>query len=196
MTEASFLFNCERGVTGLGTGTCYPATFDRVSLRAEVRPRTYQEYANLRTYFVEHMGSGAKSVTDDFAVMQRVVHDHLWRDLCVAPNKIVYRRANSAEELEKHLNGLLQGGFRISVVINQGNHAVGIMRSRRAGLYVARSTSLPWDDDDMSEFGTWDSATVAADDVWRRLCCVRYRRRPKRASSTYAAANIVALPPE
>ncbi len=196
MTEASYQLNTLRGVTGYGTGTCFAATLDRVSLRAEVKPRTYQQYADLRAYFVEHIGDGAKQVTDDFAAMHRTVHAQLWRDLRVAPRKIAYRRANSPEELEKHLGDLLQGGFRVSVVIKQGAHAIGLMRTRRAGLYVARSTSLPWDDDDMSETGVWDSATVIADDVWRRLCCARYRRRPNRPRSSYAAANIVALPPE
>ena len=176
MTEASYQRNRRKGVTGVKTDTCLAASFDRISRKHEVSTQTYQECLAVQAACIKEVGRSTSAIPSTATQLRYTEYEQtLWRELGLPNSKNpTEKHANSKSALEKILKGLIDKDFRVCVVLKtKAYHQVGLMRGPDDGLYIARSTWIPW-----------NTEVVSVEDVWK------YILRSKSKNM-----NILALPP-
>lgn len=188
MSEESYQHNLRRRVTGEDYATCLLASYDRISRKVGLSPQTYQRYEDLRLKFVDLCGDDANYVPQDLARQWSDLKEDFRRELGVpTPRNIISTHVRSSSDLLSILERTCQGNFRPAVYLDTGGlHAVGVIRVQR-GIYRARSTWTPFDDEDnvtVEELASWLNRPL------------RMRKRPTNSRKTSPRTNFVALPPE
>lgn len=191
MSESSYQENTKRGVTGLLSGTCLLASYDRFSERTGIKPQTYKLYDELVSRFFNADDNASDyalaEITKEFFDIQSV----FCRDLGVQTSRNIYsERVDTEEALYQTLGRLASGGFRTAAYLDissriDGKHAVGV-QSVGGDRYFVKSTWSPFPDE-----------TASLHDIFIYLDrCPRTRKRENNGRRTTREPNIIALPPE
>ena len=187
MSEQSYQLNMKRGVTGPRTGTCFPASLDRLSLETEITPQTYVEYDDVRREYAAATRDKPEFIPPEIAKRSREVYERVMADLGVYVKKnVITLRVDTEQQLGEALARLADGGFRTAVTLNTGGlHAVGVNRVDE-DLYDVVSTWAPFE----------KNRPVKVEQIFEYLD--RYPRLKVKAGGrkSFKTTNIFALPPE
>ena len=187
MSELSYHENVNRGVTGINTNTCYAASLDRISTIAEVSPQTYHDYNMFYRWSRQYTDNEAYANVGDLLKLQRL---QIASDVGVNTlNRVIHRRAETAEQLSGMLLDLTSGGFRTILTLNTtyGPHAVGVFPTDTIDEYFLRSTWSPIGEEE----------PVTTSDIFPYLeQCPRLRKRANCGRKTFKIGNIEAFPGE
>ena len=187
MSEESYQKNVKRGVVGQ---TCLLASFDRVSNRTGIKPRTYEQYETVRQRFLDVCPEDieANFVPQDIVDAYVAVTKAFYSELGVHTNRnVVYDRVDTADRLHQRLGKLTIGGFRTCLYLDTGGlHAVGLLPIGD-DYYNIRSTRSPFGEEepvDAGELFEWLDSSP------------RMRVRENSSRKTLKGTNITGLPAE
>lgn len=132
MSELSYQYNVDRGVTGPWSSTCLLASYDRISEYTGIQPWTYERYDDLRNQYVKVCGDDTNFVTKDIVQQFKEIKVNFRAELGVYTAKnIVGTQAKSVDDLRGVLGRLTTGGYRPAVYLDTGGAARGRRRATR-----------------------------------------------------------------
>lgn len=190
MSAASYKRNRQLGVTGRYTPTCFPAAFDQISPRHEIRPQTYRKYHRGANRFDRLTGQERRQrnplLCDMFGAIAMDLGD-------LALSDFVFSRTRSLSEFTETVKKLIDQDYRVVVdVSTEGNerirggngyvHSIGLKPTTDEETFYLRSTWVP------TEFGN----EITLEELYAHLAQPTDRPGIK---YPFNDANISALPP-